>query len=108
VPEHLTDHLIGAAAGFAFLVVIAWAYRRLRRRDGLGFGDAKLLAGIGAWVSWEGLPSVVLVAAVLALFMALMKLARGARLTSTDRIAFGTYLAAGAWLVWLYGPIAIG
>ena len=49
------QHLIGAVAGFAVFVLVRWAYRRLRGREGLGLGDAKLLAAAGAWVGWVGL-----------------------------------------------------
>ena len=54
---------IGAAAGFAVFWSIGAAYRRYRGRDGLGGGDAKLLAAAGAWVGWQGLPLVVLIGA---------------------------------------------
>ncbi|MGZ9114258.1 MAG: prepilin peptidase, partial [Brevundimonas sp.] len=52
----LRDSLVGAAAGFASLWVLSWGYRRLRGREGLGGGDPYLLAAIGAWVGWIGLP----------------------------------------------------
>uniref|UniRef100_UPI002FE3300B prepilin peptidase n=1 Tax=Phenylobacterium sp. TaxID=1871053 RepID=UPI002FE3300B len=56
----LAARAIGAAAGFAVLAVVAWAYRRLRGREGLGGGDAYLLAGGGAWVGWTALPTVLI------------------------------------------------
>jgi leader peptidase (prepilin peptidase) / N-methyltransferase len=101
------DHLIGAVAGFAVLTGIAFLYARLRRRPGLGFGDSKLLAGIGAWVTWIGLPTVVLYATVFGLIAVLIVAARGKRPELTDRVPFGTFLALGGWLVWLYGPLTI-
>jgi leader peptidase (prepilin peptidase)/N-methyltransferase len=58
-PGSFVDHLIGAVLGFAVLAGLAALYKRLRGRDGLGGGDARLLAAIGAWVGWAGLPSVV-------------------------------------------------
>ncbi|HEY2446790.1 MAG TPA: A24 family peptidase, partial [Rhizomicrobium sp.] len=97
------DHLIGAIAGFAVLALVAIAYRRLRKREGLGLGDAKLLAALGAWVAWPGLPSVLLWGSVLGLLFALVRSAAGRRLAWSDRIPFGTFLAAGGWIVWLYG-----
>ena len=63
--------LIGAAAGWLALVALAWLYRRLRGREGLGGGDPKLLAGIGAWLGVLQLPFVLLGAG-------LVGLARGA------------------------------
>ena len=98
-------HLIAMIAGFAVFAAIAFAYRRLRARDGLGLGDAKLLAALGAWVSWQGLPSVVLAAAIFGLAAALALSLAGRALLRDDRIAFGTFLALGGWLVWLYGPL---
>jgi leader peptidase (prepilin peptidase)/N-methyltransferase len=106
-PAILVDHLIGGAVGFLFLAALAWIYRRLRGRDGLGLGDAKLLAGLGAWLSWNGLPSVILFASALALFYAVLRSLSGKPLSGSDKLAFGPFLAMGGWLVWLYGPLAV-
>ena len=107
-PGLLGGHALGALAGFASLALIATAYRRLRGRDGLGLGDAKLLAAAGAWLGWQALASVVLIAAVSALALALATALGGAKLAWTSRIAFGPHLALAFWLVWLYGPVVIG
>lgn len=100
-----TDHVIGAGAGFVLLALLALVYRQLRGREGLGLGDAKLLAAIGAWVSWAGLPSVLLFGSILGLVFALLKSATGSGLRLSDRLPFGVFLAAGGWIVWLYGPL---
>lgn len=107
-PARLADHVIGAVAGLCGFALIAWLYRRVRRREGLGLGDAKLLAGGGAWLGWQALPSVVVIAAASALAVALAGAIAGAKLAATTRIAFGPYLALGIWLVWLYGPFIVG
>ena len=99
------DHAIGAAAGFAVLALVAWLYIRLRKREGLGLGDAKLLAAIGAWVGWQGLPTTLLWGSILGLLFAILMSLTGRRLRLTDRLPFGVFLAAGGWLVWLYGPL---
>jgi leader peptidase (prepilin peptidase) / N-methyltransferase len=99
------SHLLGVVLGYGAFVSIAWAYRRMRGRDGLGRGDAKLLGAAGAWTSWAGLPSVVLIAAAVGLAVALATRARGGRLAADTRIAFGPGLCVGIWLVWLYGPL---
>jgi leader peptidase (prepilin peptidase)/N-methyltransferase len=104
-PWQMLDSAIGAVAGFAFFAVVRWLYRRLRGREGLGLGDAKLLAAAGAWVTWNGLPSVVLIGAAAGLAVALIMLRRGERLALDQRLPFGPALCLGAWLVWLYGPI---
>jgi leader peptidase (prepilin peptidase)/N-methyltransferase len=101
----LPAHVIGCIAGYAGFAVIALLYRRIRHRDGLGRGDAKLLAAAGAWVSWEGLPSVVLIAAIVGLAAAPAMRWRGRRMALDTRIPLGPGLCIGLWLVWLYGPI---
>jgi leader peptidase (prepilin peptidase)/N-methyltransferase len=104
-PPSLPAHAIGAAGGYLAFAGIAALYRQVRRRDGLGLGDAKLLAAGGAWLGWSALPSVVLLAALLGILEVLAaRLGGGAPLAATRPIAFGTWLAAAIWLVWLYGP----
>jgi leader peptidase (prepilin peptidase)/N-methyltransferase len=105
--EALVDHAGGAMAGYAAFSAIATVYRRVRARDGLGGGDAKLLAAGGAWVSWSGLPSVVLVACLSALCALLIQSFGGRRPALDDRLAFGPHLALGLWIVWLCGPLTI-
>ncbi len=106
-PAGLEGHALGALGGFLGFAGIAWAYRRLRRRAGLGLGDAKLLAAAGAWLGWPALPGLVVVAATLALAVALVRAAAGERLAAGTRIAFGPYLALALWLFWLYGPLVL-
>jgi len=104
-PASVWPHATGALAGFLVFALVRWLYRRLRSRDGLGLGDVKLLAAAGAFVSWEGLPSVVLIAAVAGLAMALVSAALGRRIALDQRLPFGPGLCLGLWLVWLYGPL---
>ena len=103
----LADHAIGAAAGMASFLLIAFVYRRLRGREGLGTGDAKLLGAAGAWVSWVGLPGVVLWAAVTALCGVLAKAVTGTPVRASEPISFGSFLCLGTWLIWLYGPVLL-
>jgi len=101
------DALIGAAAGFAGLWLLALAYRGLRGRDGLGDGDPILLAAGGAWVGWIGLPSVLLWASAAGLSLVAARLLVGKRVSATDRMPFGPCLAAGIWLTWMLGPLGL-
>ena len=103
-PALIVPHAVGALAGFAAFAVIAILYRRLRRREGLGLGDAKLLAGAGAWLGWQALPGLVVVAALCALAVALARTLPGDGLSAATQVAFGSYLALAFWLVWLLGP----
>ena len=107
-PETARDAAIGAAAGFASFAVIGWLYRRVRGRDGLGLGDAKLLAAAGAWLTWPGLPGVVALAALSGIAQALVRSIGGRPLHAGERMPFGPHLTAATWLVWLYGPVLAG
>lgn len=94
-----------AVAGGAGLALSGWLYEYVRGRPGLGLGDAKLYGAAGAWVGFEGLASVLLLACGAAmLFLAAAHL-RGRKLALGTAIPFGPFLALGAWMVWLYGPI---
>lgn len=106
----LPDAVLGAVAGYASLAAVAWGYARLAGREGMGMGDAKLLAALGAWLGWMLLPLMVLLASVLALLVGGLALLRG-RVDRYTSIPFGPFLAvAGAagifwgerWLIlWL-------
>jgi leader peptidase (prepilin peptidase)/N-methyltransferase len=101
------DAAAGAVAGFGAFALIGRLYRALRKRAGIGGGDAKLLAAAGAWAGWQALPSVVLIAALSGLAAALVLAAvRRRRPGLHDRLAFGPHLALGTWLVVLYGPLS--
>jgi len=101
-------HLAGAVGMYLAFIAIAAGYRHLRGREGLGMGDAKLAAAAGAWASWTGAPSVVLLACGAAFLFVLWQAFRGRPLGAADRIAFGPYLCVGTWLVWLHGPLGFG
>jgi leader peptidase (prepilin peptidase) / N-methyltransferase len=103
-PALLPNHLIGAVAGFAVLYGINAAYRCLRGRDGLGLGDAKLLAAAGAWLGWQALPSVLLIAASTALAGAVAAGLAGHHLTANVALPFGAFLCLAFWVVWLHAP----
>jgi leader peptidase (prepilin peptidase) / N-methyltransferase len=92
--------------GFASAYLVAAAYERLRGQSGLGLGDAKLLAAAGAWLGAQALPAVVLYACGAALLAIGVAYARKLPVDRTTKLPFGPFLAAGTWLVWLYGPPA--
>lgn len=104
-PENLMDYVIGAGAGYLLFVVIEVAYQKLRGRAGLGRGDAKLFAAVGAWAGWQSLPEVMFMAAVLGIAAALLwSMGRRQKLVTT-RIPFGPFLSVSLWFTWLYGPL---
>lgn len=77
------EGLAGAAAGFSVLAVTIWGYLRLTGREGMGWGDAKLLAAVGAFLGWRHLPAVVFLGAVQGLIAALVCLALGRSMEPT-------------------------
>jgi leader peptidase (prepilin peptidase)/N-methyltransferase len=104
-PDQLTDRALGAALGYFSLMAIAALYRRLRGREGLGGGDAKLLAASGAWLGAAALPQVILLAALSALAAAGGLRLAGVRLGFHSALPFGPFLALATWVLWLVGPI---
>ncbi len=97
----LTDRLAGGGAGFIALASIAWAYRKLRRREGLGAGDPKLFGAIGLWLGWEVLPFVLLGASAVGLLAVAAMMLRGKSVAATTQVPFGTLLAIAAFPVWV-------
>lgn len=95
--------VMGAAIGWLSLSGVALIYRRVRGREGLGGGDARLLAAAGAWVGWAGLPNVLLWASSAGLGVVGAGWLAGRRVLGPDALPFGTFLALGTWLVWVYG-----
>ena len=95
-----SDASFGAVIGFVALWGINALYRLLRGHDGMGLGDAKLLAACGAWLGVHQLPVVVLIAATLGVLVGII---HQMRLGSSQPFAFGPYLIIAAWLSLLYG-----
>lgn len=91
--------IVGAIVGYAAFVVIEIGFKRLRGKDGLGRGDAKLLAAGGAWCGWAGLPFIVLIGSGTGLIALLFPSMR--RKAEGGAVPFGPFLALGVLLVWL-------
>ena len=97
----LAERAAAAAIGWAALAAIAFAYRRLRSREGMGGGDPKLMAALGAWVGAWPLPAILLGAGLLGLAAAAAMRLRGEAVTAASRLPLGTLLILAAWPVWL-------
>lgn len=106
MPEQVIWHILAAAIGYGALLAVELTYRRLRGRDGIGRGDAKLLGAIGAWVGLQGLAACLFIAASTAIvFILIATRLRGAELRGDMAIAFGPFLALGGWVTWVFGPL---
>ena len=101
----ILDHVVGLAAGYGLLAALRWIFERVRRREGIGLGDAKLLAAAGAWLGWRPLPSVLIIACGVAFIWIGLRVVPRGRAALRDRVAFGAPLCLAIWIVWLYGPL---
>lgn len=98
----LADAVIGAMAGYLVLWSLYWAFKLLTGKEGMGYGDFKLLAALGAWLGWQALPIILLLSSLLGAligisFIALRKHHQG------NPIPFGPYLAIAGWIALLWG-----
>lgn len=103
----LASSALGAALGFLVLAAVAWLYKRVRGREGLGGGDAYLLAGTGAWCGALALPTIMMAASLSGLAAVLILRLVGRPISGDQPVPFGVFLALGGWLAWLYGPIGL-
>lgn len=102
----LSDAVAGAAAGYVSLWAVYWAFRLLTGKEGMGHGDFKLFAALGAWFGWQALVPIILLASV---FGALVGLALKAfsRLREGGYVPFGPFLALGGLAALVWGPARI-
>lgn len=104
-PEDLVDRAAAAILGYIALRLVSVLYRRLRHREGLGEGDAKLLGAAGAWLGVAALPQVVVLSALAALSAAGALTLAGVRLRAYSALPFGPFLAAAIWTLWLFRAV---
>jgi leader peptidase (prepilin peptidase)/N-methyltransferase len=91
---------VSRAAGTAFaLVLLRWGYGWLRSREGLGFGDVKLAAAVGAWLPLASIPVCFALATCSALVAVLLGRLRGESIDATAKLPFGAFLCPALWLV---------
>jgi len=104
VPLH--EAVIGAAAGYLSLWAIYWLFKLATGKEGMGYGDFKLLAALGAWLGWKMLPLIILLSSIVGamLGIGLIVLAKQGR---NHQIPFGPYLAAAGLLALLYGKTLV-
>jgi leader peptidase (prepilin peptidase)/N-methyltransferase len=94
--------IVGALAGYLSLWGVYHLFRLLTGKEGMGYGDFKLLAALGAWLGWQVLPLIILLSAIVGAFVGIAMIV----IRRHDRnipIPFGPYLAAAGWIAMLYG-----
>lgn len=98
----LTDAVLGAAFGYLSLWSIYWVFKLLTGKEGMGYGDFKLLAALGAWFGWQALPLIILLSsfagAIIGITLILMSKDKKSR-----PMPFGPYLAIAGWVFLVYG-----
>ncbi len=99
---NLNSALFGAIAGYLFLWSIYWIFKLLTHKEGMGYGDFKLLAMLGAWLGWQALPMIILFAsftgAVVGITLVILK-----RHQRSAPLPFGPFLACAGWISLLWG-----
>ena len=96
------DAIIGAVAGYLSLWSVYWLFKLITKKEGMGYGDFKLLAALGAWLGWQALPTIILMSAVVGAVVGIALIVFRGRDRSVP-IPFGPYLAAAGWITMLYG-----
>ena len=101
------EAIVGALGGYLSLWSIYHLFRMITGKEGMGYGDFKLLAALGAWLGYQSLPLIILLSAVVgaAVGISLILFKRHDR---SVPIPFGPYLAAAGWIAMMYGPQIVG
>jgi leader peptidase (prepilin peptidase)/N-methyltransferase len=102
IPVEPREAIIGAIAGYLSLWSVYHLFRLLTGKEGMGYGDFKLFAALGAWLGWKMLLPIILIAAAVGAVVGIAILAMRGQARSTP-IAFGPFLAAAGWLILLFG-----
>lgn len=98
----LQDAVVGAAAGYLVLWSVYWLFKLVTGKEGMGYGDFKLLAALGAWLGWQMLPTIILLSSVVGAIVGISLIVFAKR--GRDKpIPFGPYLAAAGLIALLYG-----
>jgi leader peptidase (prepilin peptidase)/N-methyltransferase len=100
----LNDALWGATVGYLFLWSVHWLFKWATDKEGMGQGDFKLLAALGAWLGWQSLLSLVMIASIAGVLVGVWWRFRG-RLAPDEQMPFGPYLVLAGWWVMALGPL---
>jgi leader peptidase (prepilin peptidase)/N-methyltransferase len=102
----LTDALWGAVAGYMSLWLVYWGFKLITGKEGMGYGDFKLFAALGAWFGWQALVPIILMASVIGAVIGIgMKFSGGLR--ADHQIPFGPFLSGAGLTAMIFGPGAM-
>jgi leader peptidase (prepilin peptidase)/N-methyltransferase len=107
LPVSPRDAILGAVAGYTSLWLVFHLFRLITGKEGMGYGDFKLYAALGAWLGWRVLPLVILLSAATGALLGIAMIVFRGRDRGSP-LPFGPYLAAAGWLTMLYGDSLIG
>jgi len=100
----LASAVIGAIAGYLVLWVVYWLFKLIRGKEGMGYGDFKLLAALGAWLGWPMLPQIVLVSSVLGAVGGILMIVLKGRDKAVP-LPYGPWLAGAGVVALFFGPV---
>ena len=107
IPVDPRSSLIGVMAGYVSLWSVYHLFRLLTGKEGMGYGDFKLFAALGAWLGWQMLLPIILIAAAAGAVVGVLLITIRRQNRSTP-IPFGPFLAAAGWLMMMFGPGVVG
>ncbi|MGA0100251.1 MAG: prepilin peptidase [Steroidobacteraceae bacterium] len=107
LPVSTRDAVIGAAAGYLFLRLVFEGFKLVTGKEGMGFGDFKLFAALGAWLGWQMLPLILMLSALVGALVGI-SLMVFRKMGRDMPIPFGPYLAGAGWIAMLWGPDIVG
>lgn len=103
----LSEAVIGAIAGYLVLWSVYWVFKLITGKEGMGYGDFKLLAALGAWLGWQMLPLIILVSSAVGAIIGISMIVLGGK-DRNLQIPFGPFLAAAGWIALIWGDKIMG
>jgi leader peptidase (prepilin peptidase)/N-methyltransferase len=98
----LADAVLGAMAGYLILWSVYWLFKLVTGKEGMGYGDFKLLAALGAWMGWQALPLIILLSSLVGAILGIALIVARGRSKDVP-MPFGPYLAIAGWIALLWG-----
>ncbi len=100
----VSSAVIGAVAGYMTLWCVYWLFKILTKKEGMGYGDFKLLAALGAWMGWQALPLIIILSSMVGAVIGIA----GIIIMGKDKskpMPFGPYLAIAGWIAFFWGDV---